>query len=604
MVTTYSSSAEAPPWEGDTADAESDAHECHLVDAALSYARRAWRLHPVDRKDAPWWPEWPRKATTRTDIIRRIWRGRRPPYIGIATGHRSGLVVVDVDPQHGGTVDHLPPTLTAASPSGGWHFYYAHPGPDHYIASLTSDQVRTGVDIRADGGYVMAPPAPGRFFLDVNEEPAPCPHWVLALAERPGPGHRSGKGTSGGSRQRGGTGAHAGYSATGTTDYGAQALAAELDRLSRAEVGTRNEQLNRSAYRIGQLVAAGHIARADAEHQLTDTARGIGLTDTEIKKTIRSGLEAGMRNPRDEPNDGKSQGDQSEAEPLELDDFLAEGLPDYDWTVPGLLERADRLIVTGTEGCGKSTLLRQIAVQCASGIHPFSDQRYEPLRVLIVDLENSRRQVHRAVAPLRKSAGSDYGGGMLLHVRPQGLDVLTGTDATWLGDAVDRAKPDVIITGPIYKLAGGDPLDERTARAATAVLDDLRVRYECAVILEAHTPYAGNGFKRAERPYGASLWSRWPEFGIYLDGQTGHLRHWRGPRDERAWPFVLKYGTTWPWEVESRSQEAVWAQIVEIVQAEGERLTHRALAERIGVSKSTVSRVIKDHRTEWEELAT
>ncbi len=83
----------------------------------------------------------------------------------------------------------------------------------------------------------------------------------------------------------------------------------------------------------------------------------------------------------------------------ELDAFLETDLPTHDWLVPGLLERQDRVILTGPEGGGKSTLLRQMAVQFASGIHPFGGDLFEPLRVLLLDLENSSRQVHRGLRP-------------------------------------------------------------------------------------------------------------------------------------------------------------------------------------------------------------
>lgn len=62
----------------------------------------------------------------------------------------------------------------------------------------------------------------------------------------------------------------------------------------------------------------------------------------------------------------------------ELDQFLAEPEPDYDWLIPDILERGDRVILTGGEGAGKSTLLRQIGVQCASGIHPFTHATIKP----------------------------------------------------------------------------------------------------------------------------------------------------------------------------------------------------------------------------------
>jgi hypothetical protein len=57
------------------------------------------------------------------------------------------------------------------------------------------------------------------------------------------------------------------------------------------------------------------------------------------------------------------------------------------------------------------------------------------------------------------------------------------------------------------------------------------------------------------RPYGASLWSRWPEFGIYLSPK-GTLTHWRGQRDERAWPEALERSDPWPWAVATAKPDA------------------------------------------------
>ena len=84
--------------------------------------------------------------------------------IGIVTGTISGLVVLDVDVRHGGDValqqlerDHgrLPRTVECQTGGGGRHLYVAHP------AALVRNQVglAPGIDIRADGGYVVAQPS-------------------------------------------------------------------------------------------------------------------------------------------------------------------------------------------------------------------------------------------------------------------------------------------------------------------------------------------------------------------------------------------------------------------------------------------------------------
>ncbi len=71
----------------------------------------------------------------------------------------------------------------------------------------------------------------------------------------------------------------------------------------------------------------------------------------------------------------------SKLAPKKLDELLKLNVT-YDWLVPNLLERKDRLIVTGGEGSGKSYLLRQMAVMMASGMHPFDKNRQiDPLRV-------------------------------------------------------------------------------------------------------------------------------------------------------------------------------------------------------------------------------
>jgi RecA-family ATPase len=239
----------------------------------------------------------------------------------------------------------------------------------------------------------------------------------------------------------------------------------------------------------------------------------------------------------------------------EADIFLQQTPPHPDWLVPGLIERQDRLIITGGPGHGKSTFLRQLAIQFASGIHPFGGNPYPPIKVLLFDLENSERQVHRKIRPLRDTAAHQYAGGLYILVRPNGLDLSRG-DGAHVEAEIMAARPDVLITGPIYKLQGGDPNEELTAQRVARWLDGLRTTHNLAVVLEAHSPHSYDPKKPVMRPYGASLWVRWPEFGIHLS-EEGELKHWRGPRDEREWPEALMRGGRWPWTDEGITQAEV-----------------------------------------------
>jgi putative DNA primase/helicase len=97
-------------------------------------------------------------ATSDPEQIRQWWAQWPDANIGIRTGEISGLVVVDIDTRHGATLDTvrpIPPTAQVRTGSGGWHLYFRYPvGLD---IRNSNSKIAKGVDIRANGGYVVAP---------------------------------------------------------------------------------------------------------------------------------------------------------------------------------------------------------------------------------------------------------------------------------------------------------------------------------------------------------------------------------------------------------------------------------------------------------------
>lgn len=257
--------------------------------------------------------------------------------------------------------------------------------------------------------------------------------------------------------------------------------------------------------------------------------------------------------------------------PMDLASFLAIEDP-RSWIIPGLLERMERIVLTGAEGGGKTVLCSQLAACMAGGVHPFTG---EPLgagqhgiRVLVVDCENSPAQSRRRyrwmvgmVDACRKKHGLtpvDWAEHMWIEMRPAGIDLLDARDTAWLDRTIAAVAPDLLVLGPLYKLHHANINDEEAAREMVWQLDLLRERHGFALLTEAHSGNAqdSNG-DRQMRPSGSSLFRRWSEFGFGLrraKNDPGHARaeivdvvSWRGSREERAWPTQLQHGTVLPW---------------------------------------------------------
>lgn len=238
---------------------------------------------------------------------------------------------------------------------------------------------------------------------------------------------------------------------------------------------------------------------------------------------------------------------------LAVEDFLL-GEDHYEWVLPGLMERGDRMILTGAEGAGKSTFLQQIAVCAAAGVHPFEHSPVPPVKVLLIDLENGRMHLRRKLRPLVELAarqGKPLEGRLRVEHRPAGVDLGRLEDVGWLSGKVEASAPDLIVAGPLYRMHTTALDKEDAARQITVALDRIAQRSRAALVLEAHAPH-GIGGQRWWRPAGSSLFMRWPGFGVGLKPVKGggvKVLQWRGPRDERQFPQALRRGNerTWPW---------------------------------------------------------
>lgn len=129
----------------------------HLYQASLEYLREGFSVIPLDGTKRPLvlWKPYQQRLATESEL-QEWFSSYQLLGIGIVTGKVSNLVVIDIDPRHGGHNHKLSTTDTPTSltGSGGWHYYF-FPNDDSDLQSFAL----TGYDFQANGHYVVAPPS-------------------------------------------------------------------------------------------------------------------------------------------------------------------------------------------------------------------------------------------------------------------------------------------------------------------------------------------------------------------------------------------------------------------------------------------------------------
>ena len=307
---------------------EEDAFRAVLRDAAVGYARRGWRVIPVRwitdegvcscKRGAecpspakhPVHRDWPNVATSEPEDVAGWWREKPEGLptewfpragIGIVTGMDSGIFVLDDDTYAGGDQTlgayerrhgDMPETRVHSTPRGGTHYIFRHPG--FPVRNSAARVLGTGLDVRGEDGFIVAPPSIGAngspYELNPAHDidPAEAPAWLVDLLR----GHdREQSGASISTLPPEGATSRA-------RRYGESAVRANADRLRRATEGNRNSTLNEAAFSLGTLGSAGIVTEEVAWEALHEAALAAGLGEDEIRGTFLSGWRSGLKNPR------------------------------------------------------------------------------------------------------------------------------------------------------------------------------------------------------------------------------------------------------------------------------------------------------------------
>ena len=281
------------------------------IDVALSLAAAGLFVFPCHSggekvKQPMPFIKW-RAASTADERQIRTWWGKWPDAaVGLDLA-KCGLVVIDCD-RHDPAADGVEAysDLVAAhnqdpdaapivaTPSYGNHIYFRQPAGRTYGNARGS--LPAGIDVRGHGGYVIAPGTvmqDGRLYeLWGNIAEAPeLPSWLSTILDD----DKVAKAAAPLQVDR------TQHSDARIRAYCEAAIDAELAKVRTAPKGARNNTLNEAAFALGQLVGAGWVPEAEMGAMLMNAAADCGLGEVESRKTVQSGLRAGVREPREMP---------------------------------------------------------------------------------------------------------------------------------------------------------------------------------------------------------------------------------------------------------------------------------------------------------------
>jgi hypothetical protein len=451
---------------------ELNEYQKEVLEAALHYQKLGLSVIPLDPGEKTpliVWKGYQKRVATPQEIQK--WVEENPSLnIGIVTGAISGIAVVDVD--KGGDASIYPDTPTVKTGSGnGWHKYYSVPLG---IALRNSVRKRDRTDVRAEGGYVVAPPSilkSGKSYV-----------WTDALENisdlTPFPMHM----------------------------FAAQEKSQEKpDWMSLSSEGVAEGSRNDSATRY----AGGLLSKIPQELWKTAGWGGLRelnatfkppLTETELRQVFESIVTRELSKPyksRSEVED-----ESLEFKLFSLSELYDEDLPPTRWIAKDLIPLGGITAITGDSNSYKSFLTQSLAMSVIEG-NPFLG--HFPIttrgRVLVIDEENHRGIIRKRFKDLRAKASND-----LKFISQAGFYLDKERSIEKLRAAVDTFKPTLIILDSLVDMHAKNENDSVEMNSLFSTLRREIVTADSTIIVIHHhrKPQMGNSSRPGQNMRGAS----------------------------------------------------------------------------------------------------
>lgn len=273
-----------------------------LIEAALFLAQQ-WPVFACGADKRPITPHGFKDATRDPVAIREMFSRPGAALIGVPTGEASDLAVIDLDVKDGAPglewlaahTSRLPRTRQHATRSGGRHLLFRYPVGRRIRNSVRG--VAPGVDVRGQGGYIIAPPSDGYTVHD-DAMPEDMPAWLVDLLDPPQPPPAARPAVSREWRDTSERGSR----------YGMAALSDEADAICNAPFGAQETTLNNAGLKIGALIAGGELEAGFARETLIRAGLAMSSqpgerawSPEEIRRKVERAIADGQRAPRQAP---------------------------------------------------------------------------------------------------------------------------------------------------------------------------------------------------------------------------------------------------------------------------------------------------------------
>lgn len=471
-----------------------------LLDAALRYADDGWQVFPLygitngrcdcgTKCDSPGkHPRvaWTQEATTDQERIERWWTEWPNANIGVATGKRSGIYVIDIDNKASvevspgvlvGAGDNsirqqelvlggLNPTLTVTTGSGGTHLIYDYP-EDMTDPLPNRSGMLHSVDTRGDGGYIVAAPSThvsGNRYRVLEDGVSPerlSERWLAFVRE---------------SRSNLGKGTELEFPEDFaiTAGEGRHDWLFKIGSRLRGQHGLPFVALYGALAAYNRQVCVPPLSAMDVEHitescMKYDPEYHLGVDTSDAPLLVEGDDLADL-----------------------LYDFMMEAPPAFIPLVEGMLNSGECMIVGGPPNVGKTWMLMDMMVSIATGGLFLGKFQSAPQTVLFIDEEGSLRGDWERFHLLLAGRDGLSASGVPLYAKiDSGIRLDDERGLAALSRLLERYRPGAVFLDSLVRVHGGSESDNRAMASFFQRVKKLMVTYGSSFIFTHHVRKPG-----------------------------------------------------------------------------------------------------------------